>query len=339
MRAGLFDFLWSPDMSGKLRTSRTLLAVLAACLFLPLAFFGFSSQSQITTETLKYSGLYSFSPSGGVSRYSGFPSFRSSQQNSGGGDYLADISREGVYHWLPQKLPLRVYISSGYGVPGYRNNYPNLVTEAFDEWVAASNNKLSWVQVNSAAQADVTVGFTANLQVHGNGAEAGRTESLTRVNRATGRGVLEKAKVSILTRLGNRNLSEVEVRRIALHEVGHAFGLQGHSPNPTDIMYYATTERQPTFLTARDKNTIQRLYASYPVAGSIASVPRTTPSFGFSQQQQPTYGFAPQPRYYAPQNSYAPSYGAPAWRQMGRETLKGLALEAARRYLQGGMRF
>lgn len=338
-------------MSGKLRINRTLLALLAACLFLPLAFVGFSSsQSQVATQTLTQCGLYSFAPNGGASRYSGFPSFRGTQQSSGGNDYLADISREGVYHWLPQRLPLRVFIASGYGVPGYHSSYPQLVVQAFDEWVAASANKLSWVQVNNPAQADVTVGFTANLKVHGDGAEAGRTESLTRVNRATGRGVLEKAKVSILTRLGNRDLSAIEVRRIALHEVGHAFGLQGHSPNPTDIMYYATTNRQPTYLTARDKNTIQRLYASYPTAGSIAAVPRSTPSFGFSQQQsfdtQPTYGFAPQPRYYAPQaNTYAPSYGygsgyaAPAWRQMGRETLKGVALDAARRFLQGGMRF
>jgi predicted Zn-dependent protease len=337
-------------MIGESRISRTLLAVLAACLFLPLAFLGFSSQSQIATQTLTQCGLYSFAPSSGARGYSGFPSFRNAPQRStGGSDYLADIARDGVYHWLPQRLPLRVFISAGHGVPGYQNHYPQLVEQAFDEWVAASNNKLGWVQVSNPAQADVTVAFTANLQVHGDGAEAGRTESLTRLNRATGRGVLEKAKVSILTRLGNRNLSEIEVRRIALHEVGHAFGLQGHSPNPTDIMYYATTSRQPTYLTARDKNTIQRLYASYPTAGSIASVPRTTPSFGFSQQQnydtQPTYGFAPQPRHYAPRSSYAPSYGygngyaAPAWRQMGRETLKGLALEAARRYLQGGMRF
>jgi predicted Zn-dependent protease len=51
-----------------------------------------------------------------------------------------------------------------------------------------------------------------------------------------------------------------EVYRVVLHEMGHALGLGGHSPQQGDIMY-GSINRSGDSLSARDRATLQALYA------------------------------------------------------------------------------
>jgi hypothetical protein len=55
---------------------------------------------------------------------------------------------------------------------------------------------------------------------------------------------------------------------VIIHEIGHALGLGGHSPTPTDIMYFAP--EPPGALSESDTNTIKTLYAS-PGRKALAS--------------------------------------------------------------------
>jgi hypothetical protein len=64
----------------------------------------------------------------------------------------------------------------------------------------------------------------------------------------------------LLTRLPDREFTEAEVRKAYLHEVGHAFGIAGHSSNRNDIMYFAVSGQQKGDLTDRDIATINYLY-------------------------------------------------------------------------------
>jgi tetratricopeptide (TPR) repeat protein len=51
------------------------------------------------------------------------------------------------------------------------------------------------------------------------------------------------------------------IQSVTLHELGHACGLDGHSPRPADVLYMsAGTAEVPTRLTARDKETIRKFY-------------------------------------------------------------------------------
>ena len=45
-----------------------------------------------------------------------------------------------------------------------------------------------------------------------------------------------------------------------IHEIGHALGIWGHSPEVTDALYFAQV-RQPPLISARDVNTRKRVYA------------------------------------------------------------------------------
>jgi hypothetical protein len=56
-------------------------------------------------------------------------------------------------------------------------------------------------------------------------------------------------------------LNEGQVERIALHEIGHALGMLGHSPNPSDLMYAAYRERtEVRGLSTEDVNSFVSLY-------------------------------------------------------------------------------
>lgn len=51
-----------------------------------------------------------------------------------------------------------------------------------------------------------------------------------------------------------------ELVSIAIHEMGHAIGLKGHSPYPSDIMFFTLNRGSNQGLSQRDINTIGMLY-------------------------------------------------------------------------------
>jgi hypothetical protein len=176
-------------------------------------------------------------------------------------DYLPDVCKQGEYHWQADKLPVKVFIEDGSAVPGYRSTFNNYVREAFDRWSTASGNRISWREVKSSSAADIRVEWTNRVTQRANGTEAGETNAYTQLNRATGRVIIYGAHMQLLTQLPNRGFSDAEMEKTILHETGHALGLQGHSPVPTDIMYYSINDQQATDLTARDEATMAHLYA------------------------------------------------------------------------------
>lgn len=93
----------------------------------------------------------------------------------------------------------------------------------------------------------------------GGGHEAGLTNTTTSID-DNGNEYIERADINISTRTGGRAISKDEIKKTALHEIGHALGMNGHSSNSADIMYAAISPKQTSYLNGRDRATINRLY-------------------------------------------------------------------------------
>lgn len=193
-------------------------------------------------------------------------------------DYMPDVTGQGIYRWEVEKLPIKIWISDGRGVPGYRPEMGRYIRTSFDWWCQASGNKLAWVEVNNPSKADITVNWTDRVFERPEGTEAGKTSALTRLNTQTQEGIIYGARMQMLTRLPGREFGNEEVAKTCLHEAGHAFGLQGHSHYRGDIMYYAVSHDQDFRLSERDKTTISRLYDRFPVADGLAAAPKPAPA-------------------------------------------------------------
>lgn len=180
-------------------------------------------------------------------------------------DYVSRVTPSGYQLiWPASKMPLKVFIADGTGVPNYRDTYRLLLMDAFDAWSNASKGKIDWMPVNSREQADLECSWTTKLTRSHGAWEAGNAYLMSMYSPITRSGAIMNGKVELLTGL-NRPFTDGEMRRICLHEVGHALGLQGHSNKAGDVMFPVAISGMSDRLSARDNATIQTLYANHPV--------------------------------------------------------------------------
>ena len=70
------------------------------------------------------------------------------------------------------------------------------------------------------------------------------------------------AQILVTARWGDDHVADLhDVYATVLHEMGHALGIGGHSPDPQDIMYASASETATTGLSERDRATLAELYA------------------------------------------------------------------------------
>jgi len=196
-------------------------------------------------------------------------SSRDSSLRSSAPDYLSEADKDGLYCWPADKLPVKVFFQPSDSVPFYRHSFPTTLKSCFDEWTAASNGKLAWLEVSDSQSADIVVRWSSQAKERPEGTEGGVTKTYGQLNTATNRGIIHKVEMMLLTRLPERELTDVEVRKAYLHEVGHALGIAGHSLNRSDIMYFAVTNSGGTHLGVRDVASINRLYSEYQPLKSL----------------------------------------------------------------------
>jgi hypothetical protein len=84
---------------------------------------------------------------------------------------------------------------------------------------------------------------------------------------------LSVSHISVTARWEDGRVADVhDVYNAMLHEMGHALGLTGHSPDPDDLMAPQMRQNR-SGLTARDRNTLKALYAR-PIGARILGAKR-----------------------------------------------------------------
>jgi hypothetical protein len=173
-------------------------------------------------------------------------------------------------------------------IPVYVQPYPdrafvNCVLRAFESWETRTNGTVRFSQIDNPTEARIQVvwkrlGKDADKQ----GCLLGAHTTLKYTNRGNG-------KISFMTmgsipvpiyipRMGPKYVVPPQVMEVNLdlintkepvakyaclqnivaHELGHALGLIGHSPNQSDILFSVTDEHSR--LSERDVNTLIKLY-------------------------------------------------------------------------------
>ena len=147
------------------------------------------------------------------------------------------------------EMPITVYISPILRTKGY---LPAL-RDAMRQWEETSDGTIQFQEWPTSVEADIVVGWTSSALIRVIDTPLGTT-SFTRLNDT-------KFKVNITLIHPESILSETEMKTACLHELGHAIGLWGHSPNPLDVNFAASTAQRPT---AGDRATLLKVYATPP---------------------------------------------------------------------------
>ena len=186
-------------------------------------------------------------------------------------DYLASAASGGkFFRWAPDAIPIKVFIANGQSVPGYQPFYQKTLMDAFSTWATATGNKLLFSLAPDIRSANIICQWTDNpnqVMDRGRLVEGGLTR-LSGQTLSDGQSVaITRATMTILTTPGEpgQPMSQDQFTKVCLHEVGHAIGINGHSNNNQDIMFFSESPSIWPALTNRDKATAMKLYETYPV--------------------------------------------------------------------------
>lgn len=159
------------------------------------------------------------------------------------GDYLDDINF--TTKWQNPRY-IKVYVKG-------RTGKENILKKAFTIWDNCQRN-VNFALVNNEKQADIVCYFVDHIS----DTAAGRTYST--YNPVTGYFINAKIKIARFKPGTQSYYNDDFLLSTMLHEIGHAIGIQGHSKNQYDVMYYSTDSYQHKTLSQRDINTIKQLY-------------------------------------------------------------------------------
>lgn len=178
----------------------------------------------------------------------------SNTRSAEGDNYLSHVIHNGkVIQWDLKRMPLKVYVQPASAISGWGSTHQAAVSKAMATWSQASKQKLRFQLVQNPGQADIKVSWIKQLDENRLGLSPFVSD---------GKRILQADVVlGVMHPLSGGPMSESELTSTAIHEFGHALGMQGHSPYPQDVMFFSVHPQQSPQLTDRDIKTFELLYA------------------------------------------------------------------------------
>ena len=171
--------------------------------------------------------------------------------------YLKQASEKGASRWPQERLPIKVNVQDGADVAGYRASYSQDLKSAFDQWQKMTDQKIRFEMV-SAEKAAIKISWTDDIKEMMSSTEAGHTEVVP-----DDKGILQVTMKLLTKEMNGAQMSDAYATHMMLHEIGHALGILGHSPNSSDIMYSTINPGDVNDkLSDADVKTIIALYSS-----------------------------------------------------------------------------
>lgn len=181
------------------------------------------------------------------------------QSSKGKDNYLAEALALAGARWSQSQMPLTISISSGAGLKGYRDEFTDILKQAFNDWAAATDGKIRLDFSAPADKAWIVCTWIDNPKEVINPDEGGQALVAPDSN-----GDIAKSLLKLLTQNPHsaEPISAAGMRQICLHETGHALGIFGHSSQAGDVMFTTVDYNVPVdHLSERDKKTMLELYS------------------------------------------------------------------------------
>ena len=165
------------------------------------------------------------------------------------GDYFDQVkpTRAGYLIW--SYFPVRVYVAPATApVPNAEQIWRPAVLQAIQDWQVY----FPLTVTEQADMADITIEQNRPTQWSQGRARSAETRYQFYVDAD-----------QVLSHRFTIHLSPTQTAKYITagirHELGHALGIWGHSPQPTDVLYFANV-RTPPPISPRDLNTLKRIY-------------------------------------------------------------------------------
>lgn len=205
--------------------------------------------------------------------------WRSTILSNSGENYIEQVPFDkSILRWDRKTFPLKVSIenNSDAQIPAY---YTEGFINAFKHWQAATGGLVNFEFTNDPKDAQITIKITPSADVSKCQSEdckyvIGNTTPEIKGNS------LERMDIVFFDKdnLG-RPFSQKVIYNTALHEIGHALGIMGHSYNKDDLMYMENnvegdmgkSQSDVQLISQVDLNTLKLLYTLIP---DITNTPR-----------------------------------------------------------------
>lgn len=191
--------------------------------------------------------------------------------SNAGDNYIEKVPfNDKILRWDPKTFPLKVNIKNNSSTaPAY---YIQVIKGAFIKWQETTNNFIKFEFINDQQNANILVSINSSDTMKKCQGENCKYTVATTVPSISG-ARLKSMKIMFFdsNNLG-KPFTQKEIYNSAVHEIGHALGIMGHSDNKYDVMYMQNNQNGEydkvitdlQLISQRDLNTINLLYKLIP---------------------------------------------------------------------------